>query len=267
MLENYRAKKKTELAPEVPDTVEELREFIKDKLDYPLPIREGQKYHHLNEYMIKLWKSIAWSYALNKEAKYIYCDDEDRDFELDEDMYIELKPDAINLATWVEDARAEFLDACRPITALVADRSVYDKHYLYKQIKDIAELKRLAKSENESFFLTEITPDVVEGIILESTQHFFPEIISERRIKYYVKCNKVIGVSKSGGETCYLRIDTDGRTGIAHAYPCDEQEALQANTLLRPKKDEIDFDCDIENPNEEREIKLLCNFSFNERNN
>lgn len=264
----YRIIKTIEKEPdiEIPDDEEGLRDFFKKYLDCPLPIREGEKYHHLKFHLLKLWRRIAWKYDVNHEAKHIYDEDEDRDFELDEDMAYEMKPLAVNLAMWIDKARNEFLDICKSITEVVGNRKAYDKHYLNSKMS-IDEIRRLAIETKESYLLPHITHEIISDILLQATQFFFQEIISEDKIRFCVRCNMDIGITDKGIITrlMLVEIDLKGKhKKNVHAYPCSEQEALmKVKTLYRKREDEIDFDpWDNENGDEELPIKLICDVTI-----
>ena len=160
MLVDFRNKKTAVIIPETPTNEDELRNYLKLKLDCPLPIREGEKYCRLKPQLFKMWKEFACNKQINFEAGYIFDDDEERDFQLSEDGYDELKPAAISLSTWIDKAREDFITKCKPITVVVADSSVYAKHYLQKNISQ-DDICKLAKANNISYFLPRVTVETI----------------------------------------------------------------------------------------------------------
>jgi len=256
MNDYYRDIKNIELAPDIPKTVEGLRDFFKVQLDCPLPIRYGEKYHYLNEHFIWLWKNIAWEHSIDVEAKHIYWDDESRDIELDEDRDYELRPLAISLATWIEKARAEFKEICKPILATVANSEVYEKHFLRNSLSQ-EEIKRLAIRNNVSYLLPEINEQTIEQILQKAVAELFQEVILLKVIRFSVILNKAIGVTNRGEITNFMMIDINGNSGVVHAYPCSEFEANNnIKEVVRNKEDELDYDSFFHDEREDKVIKL-----------
>jgi len=209
----------------IPSSDKELRSYIKTQLVCPLPIEDGDKYQMFKEELVCLWEEVCWKHSVDDEAKHIYLDNEVRDLELEEDNLFELRPIAINIATWIKDAKKEFHAATRPIQALVAGPSVYGKHYLYKSLK-LKEIKKLARKNDCSYFFSNLTSEIISKMFFTSVKKNFLEVISIQNIRYAVECGYSIGVTNTGDETEFLMIEINSSSLIAHAYPCSRDEAI-----------------------------------------
>ncbi len=245
----YRRKKTIDKEPEfkIPKDEEELRVFIKEQLNCPLPIRENEKFEDLKLHLLWLWKRVVKSQFKSRDNEFIhiYLDDEERDFQLSEDTYEEMNPIAVNLITWIDEAKKEFMEKCKALNAIVADSSVYDKHYLNRVMSN-EEIIKLAKSNNISYFLSEINHEIIAKILLKAIENIFQELVSTDKIRFCARCNIPIGVTDNGIITNLMLVEVYQKvkgTATAHAYPCGEQEALmKTKVLYRKKSDEIDFD-------------------------
>lgn len=234
---------------------EQLREYFKKELDCPLPVREDERYAILKDEIIWLWKKICSTKERSYEAQYICYDDEERDFQLEEDGYDELKAFAINLCQWIDEAKVEFLDSVKPITSIMADNKIYKKHLPQKKMS-LDELKRIAKNQDAGYFYDSIKIIDLDGILLQSMKHFFQEIINSEKIRYGVKCKEKMGVSNLGYETEFILIEINKSSSTSHAYPCEEVKAKGIKPLIRKVKDEIDYDVCFDDRNPESEIVI-----------
>jgi hypothetical protein len=240
----------------VPSTHKELVAFFKANLVCPLPINKGESYHELAHELLWLWRSVMNSYSIDGEDGYLIDDEEEMDFQLTEDDEDELRPLAINLASWIEDARAQFLDECMPLSLLIADRNVYAKHILIRRMS-IGQIKQLALKNRVSYLYIHVDGALMNKILLKSSIKFFQEIISERNIRFSIKCDEPVGVTKDGIESNYLMVEIDTSSRVAHAYPCSQHEALHnVKTLIRKAHDQILDDDDDGKLVQDKEIKL-----------
>lgn len=233
----------------------ELRDYFKKELDCPLEIRPGQRYHLLLEELIWLWKDTCGNYEMDCEAKHIYDDDDERDFQLSEDDYDELRPLAISLSTWIEDAKAHYIDRVKPITVVMADSKVYAKHFPHKKMT-IPDLKLLAIQKRAGYFFPNISVMELDAIMIKSMKPLFKQIIEKDNIRYGVKYHKKIGVTVTGEETEYLIVEINKSSGTAHCYPCSEQKARSLPKFREILGDQLwyDGDQDERSPKEEVEI-------------
>jgi hypothetical protein len=236
---------------------EQLRDYFKLNLDCPLPIRPSQRYHLLQDELIWLWKVVCHKHERNVEAKYIFDDDDERDFQLSEDDFDELKPLAISLSYWIEDAKTEFLERAKPITAVMANSDIYKKHLPNRKMS-IADLIKLAIRMEAGYFYHDISVMELDDILIKSIKPFFKQIIDNETIRYGVKCLKKMGVTDMGEESEFLLVEINRSSAIAHAYPCSEVKAKGCQTFKEKIGDQIwyDEDDDIRLPEDEIEINL-----------
>ncbi len=253
-MDDYRKNKTLIIAADVPDTHEGVVEFIKRELDCPLPIREGEPFDDLKYKLLGLWKEIVRNHSIDIEWHHIYDDDDYRDFELDEDSFEELHPLAVNIQTWINEARAKFLAKVRPITPTVADATIYPKHILKKNIS-VDEIKKVAVKEDASYLFNEITPNVISKIIHKSAITLFEPIVNLEKIRFSVSCSKEIGVTNTGQITNYLMVEIDCIQAIAHAYPCSIQEAKN-NVATYPMKSAAKYDYYYLDEEEDPDLEL-----------
>lgn len=259
----YRDFKEISIAPELPDNEQGLRDFFKKHLDCPLPIRDGEKYNYLREYFIWLWKDIAREYSKDVEAKHIYWDDDECDFQLDEDRDYELRPLANNLITWIEDAREDFLYACSPVLTTIADSKTYEKHFLRMPLT-IDQISKLAIKKDVSFLLPEISVSNIEDILNKAVAEVFQEIIRLKEVRISIKLDKNIGLTNKGELTNYMMIDISSNSGISHAYPCSEYEANNnIPILVRDKEDHLDYDSFFDEKFSDTIIKFPLSITIN----
>lgn len=237
---------------------EQLRDYFRKELDCPLPIRENERYSILKDELLWLWKKICYAKERSYEAQYIFYDDEERDFQLEEDDYEELKPLAINLCQWIDDAKEEFLKSVKSITSIMADSNIYEKHLPRKKMS-LGELQKLAKNHNAGYFYDTIKISDLDRILLESMKPIFQEILKTETIRYGIKCKERMGVSQLGNETEFILIEINKSSSTSHAYPCEEAKAKSFNSMIRKVKEEIDYDSsfDDRDPEEELEIELF----------
>ncbi|MBL7868347.1 MAG: hypothetical protein JNM71_10025 [Flavobacterium lindanitolerans] len=208
---------------------EQLRDYFKVHLDCPLPIKPGERYYLLQEELLELWKNVCGIHERDVETKYIFDDDDERDFQLSEDGYNELKPLAINLSYWIEQAKNEFLDRSKSITSIMANSNIYKKHFPHKKM-DINDLKKLAIKKDAGYFFHNISSMELDNILIKTIKPFFKQIIESETIRYGVKCNKQMGVTDKGNSSQYILIEINKSSAISHAYPCSEEKAKYCQT-------------------------------------
>lgn len=236
---------------------EQLRNYFKLQLDCPLPVRPGERYHLLQDELIWLWKDVCSKHERDVEAKYIFDDDEERDFQLDEDNFDELKPLAISLSYWIEEAKSDFLKCAKSITSMMADSSIYEKHFPYKKMT-VTDLKKLALQKSAGYFYDYISVMELDDILIKTIKPFFKQIIVSETIRYGVRCNKQMGVTDEGDESQYILIEINKSSAVSHAYPCSEEKAKSCQTLREKIGDQLFYNEQEygRNPEEEIEIKL-----------
>lgn len=236
---------------------EQLRNYFKEHLDCPLPVRPGERYHLLQDELIWLWKDVCSIHEIDVEAKYIFDDDEERDFQLEEDDFEELKPLAITLSYWIEQAKKDFSERAKSITSMMADSSIYEKHFPHRKMT-VTDLKKLAIRKSAGYFYHDISVMELDDILIKTIKPFFKQIILSETIRYGVRCNKQMGVTDEGDESQYILIEINKSSAVSHAYPCSEEKAKSCQTLKEKIGDQIfyDEDEDERNPEQEIEIKL-----------
>jgi hypothetical protein len=236
---------------------EQLRDYFKASLDCPLPIRSSQRYHLLQDELIWLWKDVCYKHERDVETKYIFDDDDERDFQLSEDDFDELKPLAISLSYWIEDAKNEFLERAKPITAVMANSDIYKKHFPNRKMF-IEDLIKLAIQNEAGYFYYDISVMELDDIMIKSIKPFFKQIIDKETIRYGVKCLKKMGVTDIGEESEFLLVEINKSSAIAHAYPCSEEKAKSCQTFKEKVGDQIwyDEDYDVRLPEDEIDINL-----------
>ncbi|RYE37658.1 MAG: hypothetical protein EOP48_28345 [Sphingobacteriales bacterium] len=214
----------TQIKALVPEDFEALIQHIKDELKCPLPIKENEEYFSLRYKLVGLWRKIARELSVDREWFYIYEEVDEQDLELHEELFTELYPIAINIHYWINQARAQFLQATKPIQCVVADTKVYAKHLLRRPLST-KEIIKLCRSKKASFLFTEMTGQVIREILLYATEKHFEGILDVRNLRLSVVCNRNVGVTDKGEITNCLMIDIDGDNSLAHAYPCSFFEA------------------------------------------
>jgi hypothetical protein len=247
---------------QLPEDFELLVQYIKDKLQCPLPIKENERYYPLRYKMVGLWRKIAKEFSVDREWYYIHEEDDEQDFELREELITELQPIAININYWINEARKKFLDMTKPIQCIVADEKVYAKHLLRKPTSTEKIIKLCLRTKT-SFLFAEITGQMIQDILLYAGEQYFEGIVYKRNLRISALCNRLVGVTDRGEITKYLLIDIDGDNAIAHAYPCSYFEAT--NNIKEyeiRERDKFDyFYLNDDDENDENELRKSIKFT------
>lgn len=88
------------------NSIEQICNYIKHNLKCPFLNYDGEKYNLIRDELYQLWKNIAIKFMVNTESRYMYDDEEEVDFQLGKDDLEELKPIAINICTWIKEAKS-----------------------------------------------------------------------------------------------------------------------------------------------------------------
>lgn len=207
--------------------IDAVKEYIKNSLTAPKIFEKEilEQYEELGCLIFLIWVNVCHNYKIDRETTYIRCSTEETDFELDEDdLLIELLPAAQNISRWIECAKKDFIDILKPITVEVADKNIYSKHFLISKNSDI---KELSSKSNISYLASHITASVLKDIYLSNVNKVFFKLLKTRdSVRFSVKEENVVGYS-GGVETNYLMFEVNTSSGITHAYPVSEIEAIK----------------------------------------
>lgn len=247
--------KNIKLAPEIPDGVEGLVHYIKEKIDCPLPIRG--KYEFIRNELTWFWIQTVDKYRVDDEDLYVFYDDDLRDEEMSEKLKIELRPVAINLTTWIDKAKEDYLDKMGVLETKIADKEDYPKHFL-----SLSKDKIKKRSKNGiSLLYPNINVDVQQRMLKYLFKNFIYEIVNSENLRSVIKWGSPVG-AVNGEETNYLFLELNRSSKLAHAYPCTEKEAFEKKIILkRDSAKELDYDEYFDGPSEEKEMDLFLEFS------
>jgi hypothetical protein len=182
-----------------------------------------------------LWAEIVKRHAVDQEAVYLH------EFLLIENVPDEeLRQMQINVRTWRDRARQEFLQQTRRFTHLrYATRDEYEKHLPPPGARPAPEWIENRSRHGPSLFYQEVPPDFMLSVFLHGIFfHFEVEPFSEEgagdylweQLLYNDQCRVAfrsineIGAT-DGVPTCFLAFDLNTSIPILHAYPVSEQEA------------------------------------------
>lgn len=246
--------KKTEIAKDIPDTFDELVNFIVHHLKCPLDIRTDGEYKGIDLKLYYLWYDIVNSFSIDKEIAFVRGEENNiKDYIFDNELeVIDMRPSACNIVKWIEKAKKIFSEKTKVFEAIGVDEK-YKKHILRGKMS-LSEANKLAKKEGNSYFLSEIGSKEIKEIILSVSHELFEPMINLTKIRFSVECNKNIGVTDKGEVTNYMFVEiySGNSEAYSHAYPCSYEEAMnKIGTYEMKVADLIDYDeFEEEKPNE-----------------
>ncbi|KXH79588.1 hypothetical protein [Chryseobacterium kwangjuense] len=209
-------------------TEREFINFISENLECPINCKKGTRLNIIEQELIILWKNVCSKYSVAREEDFIKESYEEQSGLFHIEDFDEFKRVSFNLIQWIDKAKKDFLDITQVFNSKMASAQEYPKHYL-KNKMDKDSIIKLAKDKDISYFFPEVTEIHLEPILLDSFTEYFNLILQSENLRFGVKVDKNIGISKTGNETNLMMFEINKSGQIAHAYPCNEDEINKLN--------------------------------------
>lgn len=206
--------------PEDPFFIEKIE--LVEILMLPNQISNSSNSEGLDWILFDLWKSMCRKFMIDNEYQYIYFDyyHSYENQEPWEDRIEEVRRARKNAELWIESARKEFQEFCKPLFSIVADRKTYGKHYpRFKESED----SMRNRSNKDAILLPEYSHELQSTLLTKLIEHFFPIILTNKDVVLIVEREKLTGFSE-GKDSTRLVCKINSTTSLAHFYPFHDNE-------------------------------------------
>jgi len=205
-------------------SIEELRRHIKEKLKVPRHWISGSRFEKLYDHLYRYWYDLAAQSSIDSEAKYFrYLESEaELDFQISEDDESELRPVALNLARWLNQATSAFVSTMGIFCIRVASRNDHSKHYCTPGLSR-EEIREKSSRSKASKLYSDTDLAVQEQITVQVFSNIFDNLVGLRTASVGVRANKEIGAD-SGVGTNTLNLKIDVSKNLLHYIPISNHE-------------------------------------------
>ena len=184
--------------------------------------------------MQHLWIQIASKHQVDLEGE-IWADPDSLESHIVEDSQQDvdnMRSDLINVRSWIEIARNEYIENTRRFWAMrIATHEEYSKHYPAPAITRDELLARTLQTDISLLYHgidTQILQEVLWSglcdIAMEKEEELWNKMLVVSNLRIVFDMLNDIGAT-SGMNTKYLCFELDFSTPIAHSYPVSKEEA------------------------------------------
>ena len=195
-----------------------------------------------------MWNEEIWDNQIDNEYCYTY-DSWENAFSDDvwEDGTDEATRAYKNGLGWIEKAKSDFVRKTRIYYSVLADESVYLKHFSHPSWDE----KRIISTSNErALLIPNISLDVLDKIFTEIVLRYYKQIYYQEFSQIVVRTKTLVGYSK--GKPCKLLLyKLDFTSFVYHVYPINDEEINNYKLKTVEEQDEL-----VDEVYEEKKVEI-----------